>query len=163
MNGKRRNVYVGMALRKPDTPRRKRTSKAAVLGTLALWADLDDARSADELWLNAALCPPTYEITTGVVPHPRAQLDWRLGEPITSIERIEELLGRLCAGLNGDPQVVDAARVMRLAGTIAWPTGKKLGRVPELTTGHPNGAIEHVDPLAIVNHFPPRAARQGQS
>ena len=64
---------------------------------------------------------PTLAVCTGRHPHPRTQLFWRLSEPIVDAGELERALAAVAEALGGDPQVVDAARVMRLAGSIAWP------------------------------------------
>jgi hypothetical protein len=78
-------------------------------------------------------------VFTGHHPHDRCQLWWRLDAPLQDAAQVKALLGQIQARLGSDAAVVDPARIMRLAGTIAWPT--KPGRVAELTEGQlVNGA-----------------------
>jgi Protein of unknown function (DUF3987) len=70
-------------------------------------------------------------VFTGHQPHDRAQIWWRLDEAEQNAATVKALLGQIQARLGSDAAVVDPVRIMRLAGTIAWPT--KFGRVAELT------------------------------
>jgi putative DNA primase/helicase len=126
LNAERRNVYIGAALRRDDTPPFGRTSISDFYAATALWADLDDeggtVRAAD-------LCKQvgvraTLAVITGRDPHERGQMWWRLAEPIEDPERVKAALARIQAQLGGDSSVVDPIRIMRLAGSIAWPVKK---------------------------------------
>lgn len=127
------NVYIGAALRKPGTPPFGRGEDSDAWALPALYVDLDEVGAvakARSLW-EAADLKPTMIVQTGREPHLRAQLWWRLdevnGDPGTWPDR---LLG-IALALGGDVTVRNPSRVMRLAGTIAWPV--KEGRVTERT------------------------------
>ena len=82
---------------------------------------------------------PTFVVFTGHQPHDRCQLWWRLDEPLQDAAQVKLLLGQIQTRLGSDAAVVDPIRIMRLAGSIAWPI--KSGRVAELTEGQlVNGA-----------------------
>jgi hypothetical protein len=127
------NVYVGAALRAPSTSPGTRANDDDFFAAWALHVDLDDegapeiARKAYEA---ATLSPPVVTVT-GRHPHTRAQLWWPLEEPVIDPEQYRRLLRTLAAGLHGDPTVCNPSRVMRLAGTVAWPV--KEGRRAEKT------------------------------
>ena len=70
-------------------------------------------------------------VVTGLVPAPRAQLWWKLARPITDPGQSQLLLKAKARELDGDPTVSNPSRVMRLAGSVAWPV--KDGRIEELT------------------------------
>jgi len=150
------NVYVGAALRKPGTFPGGRASAADVLALTCAYADLDDkdvASVARQRWGNAT---PTKIVVTGTEPHLRAQLWWRLDEPITDQQQSEILLKGIATTMHGDSTVTDAPRVMRLAGSIAWPMKPDRKR-PELTrisrikeVGQPIYSLQH-----LVRTFPP--------
>lgn len=126
------NVYVGAALRKPDTPLRGRTSDAAFLSSRVVWADLDDEGSVERaqgLW---AHCPPSLIVQTGRHPHLRQQAWWALDAWEDDAETLTLAMSTISNTLGSDPSVVQVGRVMRLAGSIAWDIKK--GRVPELTS-----------------------------
>jgi AAA domain/RepB DNA-primase from phage plasmid len=141
VNAEKRNVYIGAALRKETTPPFGRTSAEDYHATTVLWSDHDDeggaVRAAETC--KALGARPTMVVFTGHQPHARCQCWWRLDEPLQDAAQAKMLLGQIQTRLGSDAAVVDPARVMRLAGSIAWPT--KSGRVVELTEGQPvNGA-----------------------
>ena len=126
-----KNTYVGAALRKPDTAPFGRADDEDFYCLTAFYADLDDAdavRGARERYKH---CPPTAAVWTGKTPGPRQQLWWRLELPEYDPGQCRAQNRALAEILKGDTTVINASRVMRLAGTIAWPT--KPGRVKELT------------------------------
>ena len=85
LNGERRNVYIGAALRKENTPPFGRSNGVDFLAATALWADLDDPGGtvrAAEVYKRLGVLP-TCVVVTGATPHQRAQLWWRLDEPAT--------------------------------------------------------------------------------
>src|SRR5258707_15699591 len=77
-------------------------------------------------------------VHTGTVPERRAHLYFKLDGAVTR-ERLEAANTALCKLLGSD-SVQDAPRVMRLAGTVNYPSPKKQerGYVAELTTLRPN-------------------------
>jgi len=125
------NVYVGAALRIPDTFPGGRSSIDDYYAATCIWADLDDAGAAEAARSKYEKLPPSLVVVTGRHPHLRAQAWWKLMHPASDHVEHKENLAYICAALNGDAAVVDSARVMRLGGSIAWP--KKDGRIPELT------------------------------
>ena len=125
------NVYIGAGLRKAGTPLRGRTKDENFLSARAVWVDLDDEGSverADAAWVH---CPPSLVVQTGEYPHERCQAWWMLDAWEANAEVLRDVMGGLQGALHSDPSVVQAGRVMRLAGSIAWDI--KAGRVPELT------------------------------
>jgi hypothetical protein len=129
------NTYVGAALRKPDAPREKRGNDASFYAASALWGDVD----ADVVAPAIATCklrgvPPTMTVVTGRHPHLRAQMWWRLANPCRGPELLRGLCSNIAQAIGGDPSVVNPGRVLRLGGSVAWPT--KDGRVLERTEVH---------------------------
>jgi len=152
------NVYIGAALRKPGTFPGGRASDSDFLALTCLYVDLDDdgatARARDRY--HAA--KPTKVVVTGKAPYPRAQAWWRLQEPIYDPIQSEAALKGMAQALGGDPVVTNPARVMRLAGSIAWPM--KPGRVIEQTYIAPlkePGQAEY-DCNHLARLFPPVAS-----
>jgi hypothetical protein len=148
------NCYIGAALRKPGTSD-KHASREDVLALTACHVDLDDPGAAASVKDKYTRAKPTLIVVTGRHPHLRAQPWWRLSESITDKAAWQALLKGMANALGGDSSVTDPPRVMRLAGSIAWPV--KTGRVVELTEivplenpGLPAYTYEH---LAAV--FPP--------
>lgn len=143
------NVYIGAALRHPDAPPFGRGQDRDAWALTCAYVDLDDPGAAQAAKDIYGLDKPTMVCVTGRAPHVRAQLWWRLEEPITDPERWPALLRGMAAKLNADTTVTNPSRVMRLAGTVAWPV--KDGRTVELTGIQPLNvpgpsyyAIEHL-------------------
>jgi len=139
------NVYVGAALRKPSTAPFARCEDEDFYALPAYYADLDDdgvAASAKERY---AHCKPSAVVITGASPYPRAQLWWRQENPDNDPDSCRRQNHTIATALRGDQTVVNPSRVMRLAGSIAWPV--KEGRKVELTAlvipdGAPSAYIE---------------------
>lgn len=125
------DVYVGAALRKPISAPFARGKKEDFYAAPLVFVDLDDDDAGAQAKTRYRGCPPTCVVITGRTPNLRAQLWWRLEEPITDIPTLERQNKGLIANFSGDKSVFNADRVMRLAGSIAWP--KKEKRVVERT------------------------------
>ena len=130
-NAQRCNVYVGVALRDPDTPPFGRASDSDHYATTAVGGDLDTGDASAAAPARTRHLPPSFIVCTGNHPHTRLQPFWLLEEAITDQEQHRAIFGGIADSLEGDRAVTNPGRVMRLAGTIAWPT--KPGREPELT------------------------------
>lgn len=125
------NVYIGAALRKPGTAPFGRTQDSDAYALTAAYVDLDDAGAATSAKDIYGKAKPTFIVVTGRAPHTRAQMWWKLDEPLTDPTLWPSLLRGMAAAMKGDSTVTNPARVMRLAGSIAWPV--KEGRNTELT------------------------------
>ena len=151
------NVYVGAALRRPDSAPFARAKDDDFFSAPAYWVDLDDAEAVRSAKAKTSAAPPTLAVITGRKPQPRAQLWWRLEDPITDAEKLRRQNAILAETLGGDPTVINPSRVMRLAGSIAWPV--KRGRVVELTELMTFNDIRPkiYVPGQVERAFPPRA------
>lgn len=130
-NARGANVYTGQALRDPDTPPFGRASDADHYATTAAYVDLDTSEAAAAAAERTAAMRPHLAVCTGVHPHRRMQLHWTLDEPVTSHETHRAICEGLADSLGGDRSVCNPSRILRLAGSIAWPT--KPGRIAEMT------------------------------
>lgn len=129
------NVYVGAALRKPETPPAKRTADTDFHSAPFAWADIDlDRVDAAVRMTKAAGMPATMTVVTGRRPHMRAQFWWRLVDAERDGVAIKALCSSIGLALRGDSTVSNPGRVLRLGGSIAWPL--KSGRVREGTEVH---------------------------
>ena len=128
------NVYIGAALRRPGTPVSGRCSDDDFFALTAFYADLDEGVETARSLYRERRCPPTAVVVTGRQPHQRAQPWWRLETPERDPEVCRRQNRALALALGGDPSVVNPGRVLRLAGSIAWPT--KPGRTVERTELH---------------------------
>ena len=159
------NVYIGAALRKPNTSPFGRASEADVLALTASYCDLDQPGAAETAKDKYVRAKPTMVVVTGGYPHLRAQPWWRLSEPITDKAVSQALLKGMAHAMGGDTSVTDPPRVMRLAGSIAWPT--KHGRTVEMTQvvplKNPGQASYTYEHLAAVFPPPPTAAAVGRN
>jgi Protein of unknown function (DUF3987) len=132
------NVYVGVALRQGETGPSGRASGTNFLAVCCSWAEFD--RPGDDTRINAVLKEKnlltTMTVVTGRTPNLRAHLYFRIKECTTkeNVSAANEALETLL----GSDNVKDACRVMRLAGTINYPTKDKRerGYVTELTALH---------------------------
>ncbi len=151
------NVYIGAALRHPDTPPFGRGQDKDAFALTCAYVDLDDPGAANAAKDIYGLDKPTMVIVTGRAPHTRAQMWWRLEEPLTG-PSWPALLRGFALKLKGDSTVTNPSRVMRLAGTIAWPV--KPGRIVELTSIAPlrePGRCQYA-PEHLAQAFPPIGA-----
>lgn len=153
-NAKRQNIYVGAALRDPDSSLNERCSDVDFYAATAFHCDLDDEAAVFKAVEGTKHCKPQFAVCTGLVPGRRMQLWWKAVEPLQDAETYRNILGGLADSLNGDRRVTNPGRVMRLAGSIAWPT--KPGRVPEMTF---IATIKSPDPTPrtadeMLRHYP---------
>ena len=123
------NTYIGPAIRHQNTAPFARAGDEDFLCAPAFWADLDDAEAVRTAKRKCGRAPANIGVVTGRHPHPRAQLYWRCEEAITDPKALREINTMIAAALGADPAVVNPGRIMRLAGSIAWPV--KSGRIAE--------------------------------
>ena len=131
------NVYVAPALR-AETHLSGRANGRDIITARYAWCEYDGAGDAERVH---ALCKanmlwPALVITTGTIPHRRDHLYFEIDGFATPAD-----LTAMGAGLKklfSTDAVHNADRVLRLAGTVNWPsprkTGPEYGYVPELTT-----------------------------
>jgi hypothetical protein len=72
------NVYIGAALRKPETAPLERASDDDAYVLTAAYVDLDDPGTANAAKNIYGKAKPTMIVVTGRAPHTRAQMWWRL-------------------------------------------------------------------------------------
>ena len=127
------NVYFAAGLRAHGSDPAKRGNTATVTHLTAVWADFDDEGEAERALdiVRDWGMPPTFVVQTGCYPFLRAQFWWKLTHPTSRLAEAKALMTDLAKHLNGDKSVPNVDRLMRAAGTIAWP--KKLGRIKEVT------------------------------
>lgn len=106
-----------------------------ILAAFYFWADGDDEEAANSI-RNFAGPKWTMAVTTGRVPSPRPHIYWRCDEPIYNLPAWTGIQKAIAARLSTDRTVVNPSRIMRLPGTVNWPTDQKAakGRVPEIAT-----------------------------
>jgi AAA domain len=120
-----------------------------------LYADLDnDVSATASASCRSRGCPPTDVVITGRYPFVRAQVLWRLDNPIREADVCQQQILALAQALDGDGSVFNPGRVLRLGGSIAWPM--KEGRVIERTEfmDFSDGRPKAYMPEAIAKAFP---------
>lgn len=159
------NVYVGAALRHTQSEGRADDTDAAWASYA--WADFDEEDATDharDVSIDVG-ARPNMVVVTGRHPHTRAQYWWRLDEPVSfeaAGDPFTNLLQNMADNLGGDTTVTNPSRVMRLAGSIAWP--HKKGRQAEMTELHVMGDRQAEFPIAqLINAFPPKRKESTQS
>lgn len=123
-------------------------SDADVVAAMFLWADFDDGRAAQNVlkWTG-----PKYSaaVVTGTIPSTRVHTYWRLDAPCYDLSLWRDTQASIAAHLGSDRTVINPSRIMRIAGTIAYPAKHKVerGYIRELATIR----TEYDDPRAPVS------------
>jgi hypothetical protein len=108
--GRRTDVYVGVA------PRLRRSgARGDVAPTALLWADCDSPEASKRLRLFVP--PASMIVASGTEGHTHGY--WLLSEPI-HVGCVEQLNRRLAAALGADPRCAEAARILRVPGTLSF-------------------------------------------
>jgi hypothetical protein len=132
-----RNVYVGVALRRGDTPPFGRASDKDFLASNFAWAEFDGADDYERIAdiIEAVQLEPAIIVTTGTTPHLRQHIYFSIEGGITDGDKLRAI-NKSLQELLGSDNVQNPSRVMRLAGTISYPPPKKQerGYVVELVT-----------------------------
>ena len=127
------NCYVGVTLKRADTPAkgRSKTEHAALATALAVDVDGDFANCSRKL---IAVAAPTLVVKTGTTPGSRGQIWFRL-QPTGDMALWSEVNARSVAFCGGDANALGRYRLMRLAGSVFYPSPAKAARgyVTELT------------------------------
>ncbi len=95
------NVYIGAALRKPDTPPFGRCKDEDFFVAPAVWCDLDDGAAVAGAKQKYNGAPPTIAVITGKRPRPRAQLWWKHETICTDTEKLRERNAAVATALDG--------------------------------------------------------------
>ena len=140
MNANKLNVY--MTINPIDMGAVVKSGKSAndsdILRAHYSFADADDVQGITGLDELAGLIEPDITITTGTIPHERRHAYWRLTEPCLDLPLWKERQKQIAMKFKTDKAVVNPSRIMRLAGTVSYPSSSKAtkGYVPELVTMH---------------------------
>lgn len=141
MNGSGLNCYVVVNPVRASAPLRRDGKLSGAFdedipAAFNFWADGDDETAAASI-RNFAGPKYTMAVTTGRVPSPRPHIYWRCEDaPIRNLEAWSGIQRAIAARLSTDSTVVNPSRIMRLPGTVNWPTDQKRakGRIAELVT-----------------------------
>ena len=149
------NCYVGVNPRKPGTPIGRANGEAVEIA-FHNFIDLDDGNAVAALSERSQKLPGTFVVITGREPSLRLHTYWKLDEPVSNLKAWESQQAALATHFSGDA-VIDAPRVMRLAGTVSYPSSKKLekGYKPELVTLQLDEDRDPVAAQALASVYPP--------
>ena len=102
------------------------------------FADADDENGLKGLNKLAQSLVPDISVITGTVPCERRHDYWRLNEPCCNLERWRRVQAEIADQFGTDKAVINPSRIMRIAGTVAYPNAKKRakGYVDELVSMH---------------------------
>lgn len=152
INRKGCNVYVGSTLKCADAPEKGRLAAghAALATCLPIDSDEQFAATASRL---AAIAKPQLLIVTGRQPEARGQMFIRIKPTsyLAAWETVHERLVKMCGADNG---ALGRNRLMRLAGTVSYPSPGKINRgyMVEQTSAHfvPAAEVTIPDLLAAL-------------
>lgn len=139
------NIY---AVRNPIDPKRSGSaSDTDIVAAFFLWADCDDPAAAGNV-LRFDGPKWSASVVTGTTPSTRAHTYWELAEPCTDMAEWRAMQATIAAHFASDPSVINPSRIMRVGGTVSYPSAQKQGRgyiseITELRT-------EYADPRAPV-------------
>lgn len=129
------NLYIAAALRLPDTSRNKRSSGADFYVATAVPIDIDENYDETRAKM-AAVCDDGLVVTTGMTPTRRSQHWTRLAEPCDDENDFAHAFAAVVLHTGADLKVKDSARLMRLGGSVSYPSDRKIakGYCTELTS-----------------------------
>ena len=153
INQKGKNVYAGATLKRVDTPAkgRTRTEHAAVATCLPIDVDGNLVDGTRKL---AMIARPQLIVVTGCTPQARGSL-WIRTAATDDMALWSEVNRRSVFFSGGDRNALGTYRLMRLAGSVSFPSVKKQARgyVDELTIVHPVKAPAY-DVRELLDGFP---------
>lgn len=152
------NAYVGVNPRKPGTMPAGRCDALDVEISFFHFADVDTIEGVKRLQ-EAMTLPYTFAVTTGRTPNTRPHVYWELDEPTRNMEAWSAQQAGIASHFHGD-RVIDSPRIMRLAGTINYPSMKKAsegGYIVEPVTIRTQYADERspVSPMQMAQAYTP--------
>jgi hypothetical protein len=155
INGKGCNVYLGATLKRADTPAKGRTDgqHAAIATCLPVDIDGEFETGARKL---GSVAKPQLLVLTGCTPQLRGQL-WIRIAPTEEMDVWSQVNQRSVNFSGGDRNALGTYRLMRLAGSVSFPSVKKQARgyVAEPTTLHSVVNAPAYDVLGLLDRFPP--------
>ena len=135
-NLKGKNVYIGATLKDPDADPYSRTDISDFYVATAVPADVDENYNAVMERMAATIGHSELTVVTGTKPERRSHHWFRLAQVCSDNVEFKTIFETLVYGIGADKAVKDPARLMRLGGTISYPSQKKKDRGynVELTT-----------------------------
>ena len=120
------NVYVTV---NPAVPSGPHVKDGDVIQTTFLFADADERGAVIQV-KSDFIHRPDAHICTGTMPFERGHFYWQLEEPVqpTDFEQWKELMQNIAKRHGCDPQICNPSRIMRLGGTVSYPSKAKRAR-----------------------------------
>jgi hypothetical protein len=132
---RREHVWVGVVPRRPDpTTGELGGTKSHAAPARVLWVDCDMKDGGSARRIHEFRPPPHMVVASGGGHHAY----WLLRDPIDDVRRLREANGLLAEALGGDPQAVDAARILRPPGTLNFKSEYGRPRAVELVLAEPH-------------------------
>ena len=120
------NLYVGINPRPGNLPKDKPTTSEDIKIAFVNVGDLDTQESID-IAKNGVPMDPTMFVRTGTVPNTRVQPYWEREDGCRNMKAWTDTQIGIANYFQGD-RVTDPRRVMRLAGTVSYPSPKKAAK-----------------------------------
>ena len=128
------NVYVAPGLFAYDTTGAGKDDD--VIAQAYLFADADDGDQAARLLdhNHPLVGQQAFHVVTGTQPSIRLHAYWQLAQPVRDMSAWRQAQKALITEFQTDAAIHNPSRIMRLAGTISWPSKDKRakGYIPEL-------------------------------
>jgi len=155
-NARGHNIWIGVTLKKPDTPREARTNAEQAYVCTAIPVDIDENAEAVNAILDK-VATAGLVVTTGNIPELRQQKWYRLSGVCADMPLVKHSFESVVESCGGDTNATGLHRLMRLAGGVSHPPPKKMvrGYVVEQTTLATNAEAPPVD-IAIFAALTPR-------
>lgn len=160
MNDAGRNVYmcVNPVNGEASIDAGRGATDADILAAFYCFADADTDGAMKNI-LSFAGPQFTMSVKTGTVPFTRGHCYWKLEEPVRNLQAWRETQQSIANSLKTDAVVINPSRIMRVAGTVSWPSTKKAekGYTPELVTMRTQFSTDR-DPVPferMMRAFPP--------
>jgi len=120
------NVYVTV---NPAVPLGPHVKDGDVIQIPFLFADADERGVVSKV-KSDFIHRPDAHICTGTMPFERGHFYWQLEEPVqpTDFEQWKELMQNIAKRHGCDPQICNPSRIMRLGGTVSYPSKAKRAR-----------------------------------
>lgn len=149
MNAKQLNVYMTINPIRVDAKIKagKGAKDKDILRAHYSFADADNEQGIMGLDKLRGKIEPDLIITTGSIPNERRHNYYRFNEPCTDLRLWEARQKNIAIQFHTDPCVVNPSRIMRVAGTVSFPSRTKQGRgyVPELVTLKHSNSSTHLN------------------
>ena len=135
------NNYVTVNPARPQGPNVKDQD---IIQIPFLFADADERGVVSQV-KDDFIHRPSVFICTGTKPFERGHFYWQLEEPVqpTDFEQWKELMQNIAKRHGCDPQICNPSRIMRLGGTVSYPSKAKRARgyQTELTAFYEYGGM----------------------